>query len=280
MPDKAREPVFSGQFYPGDRHSLEKELSFLLPDASSLSFRGKVSGLVLPHAGYAFSGETTGKAVASVDPEKYEKTTVILLAPCHRYPSKGASVYKSGAWKTPLGNVPVDEELTELLLRESALFDDSEMPHLSEHSIEVQLPFFQYVFKSRPLRIVPIAVGNQSSEFCLSLGESLKPLAGNDRIFVASSDLYHGYSLSECEINDEEVVGSVQSYDLKKLCDIADRGTKVSDQAGCGIGPIIALLTALKDIKKDIFLSKKANSSESPYSDGGYVVGYASFVIL
>ncbi len=280
MPEKVREPVFSGQFYPKDKSSLEKELSGLFPDPSELSFRGKVSGLILPHAGYAFSGKTTGKAVASIDPQKYEKPTVVFLAPCHRFPSKGASVFKSGAWKTPFGSVPVDEEFSELLLKESSVFDDSEIPHSSEHSIEVQIPFFQYVFKSRPLKIVPIAVGNQSSEFCLSLGELLKPLAGNDIIFVASSDLYHGYSLSECERNDEEVVAAVSSYDLKKLSDIADKGTKASDHAGCGIGPIIALLNTLKDIKKEIFLAKKTNSFESPYSAGGYIVGYASFVVL
>ncbi|MBN2363411.1 AmmeMemoRadiSam system protein B [candidate division WOR-3 bacterium] len=278
MHKKIREPSVAGQFYPGDKPSLEKTLSEIFSGAGSSRQKGKVLGLVLPHAGYPFSGSTTAKAVDEINPKEYKNPSVIILAPCHRFASKKASVFSSGSWKTPLGLVSVDETLAQSLLENASIFDDSELPHLTEHSIEVQLPFFQHIFKNQ-FSLVPVAVGNQSPEFCAALGETLQPFAGEDRILVASSDLYHGYSLSECLNSDSELIQAISEYNLTLVSEILARGTKASEHAGCGIGPILAVMKALESSKQEIFLAGKANSAESPFSSAGYVVGYSSFVI-
>ncbi|MBN1149703.1 AmmeMemoRadiSam system protein B [candidate division WOR-3 bacterium] len=278
MPDKVRKPSASGQFYPSEKNSLNEILSTLFAGSGDSNGKYTAKGLILPHAGYIFSGKTTAKAVEKIDTNKHKKPTLIIFGPCHRFPSKGASVFKSGFWETPLGSVEIDKDISEALIQHSSLFDDEELPHMQEHSIEVQLPFFQYVFKNN-FKIVPIAIGNQASDFCLEAGEKLKPFINSELILVASSDLYHGYSVSDCKKNDSEVIETIKKYDLNSLSRIADHGTESSQHAGCGIGPIITVMKALEDSKKEILLCNRTNSSESPYSSGGYVVGYASFFI-
>lgn len=278
MPDKIRKPWASGQFYPSDKNSLLELLYDLFTESSDSVDKYHAKGLILPHAGYIFSGKTTARAIGKIDFNSYKKPTLIILGPCHSFPSKGASVFKSGFWETPLGSVEIDTDISDFLLENSSIFDDDEFPHIQEHSIEVQLPFFQYIFKNN-FKIVPIAIGNQTSDFCLETGEKLRQLSDDKLIFVASSDLYHGYSVSDCKKNDSEVIDAIGKYDLYSLSKIAEHGTKSSRHAGCGIGPIIAVMKALEYEKKDIFLCSRTNSSESPYSSGGYVVGYASFLI-
>lgn len=272
-----RASAFAGKFYP-----LEPQLNEILKSFFSFSKKvvkdKKVRGLILPHAGYPFSGQTAVDGVSQIDPQHYNHPTVILIGPCHQIPSSNASLWTKGSWDTPLGSVPVDEEKAEQILSSLSKLDDNTEPHSYEHSLEVQLPFLQYLFDNQ-LKIVPIAMGNQKSSFCRELGTKLREFIDDNTILLASSDLYHGYSLSTCKKNDAEIISAIEDYQLNNIASMLDQRMYNEDSYGCGIGPILTVMVGLDQIKQDIKLISQTNSAEATGVGGGYVVGYSSFVI-
>jgi MEMO1 family protein len=272
-----RPSAYAGKFYP-----LEPQLSEILKSFFSLSKKvikdQKVRGVILPHAGYPFSGQTAADGITQIDPQQYSQPTVILIGPCHQIPSPNASVWNKGGWETPLGSVPVDQDKANLILSSTQELDDNFEPHSYEHSLEVQLPFLQYLFNHQ-FKIVPIAIGNQKSSFCRKLGVKLREFIDENTILLASSDLYHGYSLPACKKNDAEIINEIGKYQLDNISSMLDQRMYSEDSYGCGIGPILTILTALEKMKSGIQLVSQTNSAEATGVEGGYVVGYSSFAI-
>jgi len=268
-----RESVFSNQFYPSDLSSLNATLKpfFQLSAESVLT---NIKGLILPHAGYIFSGQTTAYAIANLKPD-IDIKNIIILGPCHQYPSRSASVWDKGKWITPFGNINIDEQTCANIL-DSELIDNDLNPHKYEHSIEVQLPFFQYYLKNE-FSIIPIAIGNQDFDFCYKLGKHLSKFITDRTLIVASSDLYHGYDHNLCKEQDGKIINIIDKNNLTKLKKFLNENNKSS--FGCGIGPIITLLSTLENISKEVNLTHSTNSAEVTGNNDGYIVGYASFVI-
>jgi len=273
-----RNPVVAGQFYPEDRNSLYDFLKKSITISKPHSNYDKIKGLILPHAGYPYSGLTTAKAVSLISKDKYITPTLIFLGPCHQVPSQKASIWKDGFWETPLGKVKINEELTGEIMSSATLIDDNIQTHLYEHSIEVQLPFFQYVFES-DFSIIPISIGNQTPDFCRDLGLHLKQFMSDNTILIASSDLYHGYSESECVISDDMIIKAIEKYDTDNVSVILEQDRFSENPHGCGIGPVLTLLVALENVKQQSILIDRTNSAEVTGSKSGYVVGYSSFII-
>lgn len=186
---KDRTPAVAGSFYPDDPAELRKMVSAFLAAAKKGPLPGLLRALVVPHAGYVFSGGVAASGYNQIDPE-YPYHRIFILASSHRVYLEKASVYVGGDYLTPLGKVEVDGEVSAALAKDRAHFTDDPAAHVAEHSVEVQLPFLQVVMK-KPFKIVPIVLGTQSSEICRGIAAALKPYFTKENLFIVSSDFSH-----------------------------------------------------------------------------------------
>ena len=180
-----REPAVAGQFYPASPVQLQKMIKGMVDDKVEKS---EVIGLVLPHAGYIYSGPVVGSVLSRV---KF-KETFIIMCPNHTGRGKLFSIMTEGIWKTPLGQVEIDSELAKSILFGSRYLEEDTSAHLSEHAIEVQLPFLQY-FQPK-IKIVPIVMAQGNIVTYKEIGRELaKAITGLKRevIIIASSDMTH-----------------------------------------------------------------------------------------
>jgi len=147
-----RKPVVAGKFYPETPIQLEKTCEAFIGEKSKDEYFKHPVGLILPHAGYVYSGKTAGLGIKNA--LRFGKPkNIIILGPNHTGYGESVAVWKQGTWQTPLGTLQVNEEITSKLVDNEFIFED-EMAHLYEHSIEVQLPLLQYAFGD--FKIVPI----------------------------------------------------------------------------------------------------------------------------
>ena len=155
-----RQPVVAGSFYPSGSDKLKKELSAFFAKAGEPVKGVRVRALIVPHAGYVYSGGTAAKGFAAV-PSDAEYDNIFLIGVSHRYGFEGAAVFTSGDLITPLGKVTVNRELGEKLKSTKKWFIEKDEAHGPEHSLEVELPFIQYHLRHEP-KVVPILIGTRS----------------------------------------------------------------------------------------------------------------------
>jgi hypothetical protein len=268
-----RRPAVAGTFYADDASTLRNQLetSFLGPlgpgRAPKLG-RGprKILGGMAPHAGYVFSGMVAAHLYARIAEDGMPKTAVIL-GPNHTGRGSGLSVTTQD-FETPLGIVKVDKDLAKAIRRD--LIDEDDEAHMHEHSIEVQLPFLQYI--SPDFRFVPICMGFQDYEAAVSVGKTIRDaIRGKDAIVIASSDMSHYVSKEMAKRKDSMALEAVKAMDAKRLFEVV----RDEDISMCGYGPVMATITACAGGKATLL--KYATSGDvQPMRD---VVGYASVVI-
>jgi len=273
---KEREPVVRGMFYPAGKDNLQRMISSFLIDANPKENGDKdILGIISPHAGYVYSGSCAAFAYKLLKNKSFD--TVIVLGPSHSTLLKGASVWKEGVYKTPLGDIKIDEEFTKILLEKGPDIEFYQVAHIQEHSIEVQLPFLQYVLKGK-FELVPIIIGNQTYEYSKRLSNSLFELieeSSKKIIIVASSDLSHYHSHEVAKRMDRIVVDLVRVKNVDKLSEVIESGKGEA----CGIGPIFTLLNlALKYKNSEVEILNVINSGDVS-GDKSRVVGYMSAVI-
>ncbi|MDH3251989.1 MAG: AmmeMemoRadiSam system protein B [Ignavibacteria bacterium] len=227
-----------GLFYPAGRNDVEQEVRTLLGTIQPRNIEGRVEGLIVPHAGYHYSGTTAAHAFAQLLGRTYR--TVVIVSPSHREYFDGVSVYPGDGYATPLGTVPVDTALRSALERESELVKPSIAGHGDEHAIEVQLPFLQCAIGQ--FMLVPIVMGDQRREYCFELGRALNEVLGNDVLLVASSDLSHYYPATVADKLDRIIRDDVQSFNTEQLM----QDLEVKRGEACGGGPIVAVMAALR----------------------------------
>ena len=269
-----RKPTFSGSFYPSDREELLSLLNELFDRAEEREVKGDLLGLVSPHAGYVYSGVIAATGYKTLKGRKIKK--VILIGPSHQVPFTGMAVYNRGSWLTPLGEVGIDEELADKIIDSNPIFVPDLDVHVNEHSLEVQVPFLQYVLDD--FKIVPIMMGVQDVPTMEAASRGLSKVLENesDFLLVASSDLYHGYSVEECEKTDAYTVGLILNGDEKGLIEENHTGRAMA----CGAGPIATVIATLKKLSPvNIQLLAYTNSARVTGRFEGYVVGYASVAI-
>jgi AmmeMemoRadiSam system protein B/AmmeMemoRadiSam system protein A len=276
-----RKPAVAGQFYPSDKNELLENLEGLFEKAEPRSTRG-VAALISPHAGYVFSGQVAASAFNQLDPAtKFEN--VFILASSHRTYYEGGSVYYIGNYLTPLGEVEVNTELAKKIASESKYFSYVPEAHVSEHSLEVQLPFLQYIFKEN-LKIVPIVIGTQSAKVCKEMASVLKPYFNESNLFVISSDFSHYPSWNEANYWDQQTADAIlqnspeaflNTIKTKDDDNIPNLSTRV-----CGWTSILTLLY-LTEGSPDYAYEKiiYKNSGDTPYGDKMKVVGYNAIAI-
>lgn len=233
--------------------------------------RRQVVGLICPHAGYMFSGPVAAHAYYELALDG-KPDVVFLFGPNHTGYGSALAVMTDGFWRTPLGDVEIDNTLANQVMRESRIIDVDDSAHLSEHSIEVQLPFLQYLYGSE-FKIVPICFSMQDLASAKEVGEAVaKVLAGKNGVIIASSDMTHYEPQESAQRKDKMVLETVKAMDEEKLYSvIEDHRVSV-----CGYGPIAALITAagiLKAKEAKLLCYKTSGDVMGDYSS---VVGYAA----
>lgn len=268
-----REPAVAGQFYPGSKEVLDKTVNKILNSVTVPMISERIIGIVVPHAGYEYSGAVAAhsyKLIANLD---YK--TVIIIGPSHRVFFEGAAVYSQGIWKTPLGEVAIDSKLAQAIINHNPkLIKDLPQAHKQEHSLEVQLPFLQKTLKD--FKIVPIMLVEPTFQDCQALADAISSvIKDNSVLLLASSDLYHGYSYDECLKTDKRTLSLIERMDAKALFN----ALKTGEVQACGGMPIVVtMLVSQKLGANKAKILKSTNSNEVTGEIGGYCVGYGSVV--
>ena len=277
--DYKRKPAWAGAFYEANPKRLDRIVTDYLKSAPQTQVNGQIIGVVVPHAGYVYSGPTAAAAYKLLVGQHYD--SVIVIAPSHHEVIKGVSVFSGQTYETPLGEVQIDSQLAQEIVSSSQRINFSIAGHLSEdeyseHSLEVQLPFLQKVFPAG-MKMVPIVFHDYSVDNCRELGEAIFNAVGDRTVLiVASSDLYHGYSYEECLATDERTLSAVEAMDPKDFC----HGLKTGAYQACGGGPIAALQFAAQKMGADFSkVVARTNSADVTGMRGGWTVGYAAVVV-
>ncbi len=280
--EKIREAAVCGPrgFYPSDPDALRREVDQLIADSPTspkVVADREIIALIAPHAGYRFSGGTAAAAYSCLGDNRYE--AVIIVAPSHKDSFGGVSAYPGDGYATPLGILRVDREITRSLENLMPDIRLTELGHCSEHAIEVQLPFIQRTLGDVP--IVPLVMSDMSWDICKQLGEAIAEAVGDHLVLiVASSDLYHGESYSDCLESDERVLSAICNGDARVAHRAAARQSAPGTTAACGIGPIVSVMVAAKKLTSDgSTVLSRTNSGDVTGEKTGYVVGYASVAI-
>lgn len=270
-----RRAAVAGTFYPGSPAALAGDVDAYL-EAAGKPGRGRVVAVLAPHAGYVYSGAVAAHAYAWLDGAGFD--TAVVVAPSHRYPFRGASVYSGDGYETPLGVVPVDGELAAAMRDESSGIGFDPRAHAAEHSLEVQVPFLQRTLGE--FRIVPIVMGSQDEAAVRALASRIV-LAVSQRgresvVLVASTDLSHYHDYETAVELDSRVVSFVEAFDPEGLLEALASGRCEA----CGGGPAAAVMMAARELgAKRAVVTKYANSGDVT-GDREQVVGYMSAVLL
>ena len=265
-----RKPAVSGRFYPGDRDELVRTVrTYLDPEKP----HQKAIGLIVPHAGYMYSGHVAGAVYSRIDVPKRS----IVLCPNHTGFGPALSIMKAGAWQMPMGEIQIDEELSSALIAaDPDLRDDSEA-HRFEHATEVQLPFMQQC-RADGIRFVPITVGTGNLSRLQALGEAIAQVirgVAPETLIVASSDMNHYESDSVTRVKDRKAIDQILAMNPEGLFDVVLR----EDISMCGYGPAVAMLTAARLLGATKAELVKYATSGDVSLDFDHVVGYAGIII-
>lgn len=275
MSEINRLPVYAGQFYSENSGQLKSEIKKYLDKSSSISQNGKVRILIVPHAGYEYSGQTAAWGFGQLSGQKYSK--VILLGASHTAYFDHAAVYGKGSWETPLGKVEIDEDLA-LALADEKLIKNDTSPHEKEHSLEVELPFLQTVLPS--FKIVPILVSNTSEELKDELAFRIAQNFDDETLLVISTDLSHYPTGEAAEKVDSQTIEVILTgkNDLfeKRIIEIENQNYEGVDTAACGQKAIAIVLKVAEYLRlKDLVKISYSHSGQIT-GDNSRVVGYGA----
>jgi AmmeMemoRadiSam system protein B len=266
-----RKSIIAGSWYPGNPSILRRDIENYFNLAPDLQLEGDVVGLIAPHAGYAYSGQIAANAYNLVRGKKYD--AVIVVGPSHRVAFHGISIFSTGGYETPLGIVPVAEELAEKIKILSKTVTDIPEAHLQEHSVEIQLPFLQVALGD--FSFIPLVMGDQGANTCQELAATIYEAArGKKILIVGSSDLSHFHNYNLAKKMDAIILGHLKDGDAVGLLESLENGTAEA----CGGGPmVVAMLVARMMNANKSHLLKYANSGDVT-GDKSSVVGYAAAV--
>ncbi len=289
---QTRKPIVAGQFYPARHDACVEEIKQCL-EAASISERlpeSIVSGIV-PHAGWMFSGRPAGMVFSAIKRQHEDVQTFVIFGAAHGYYGQSPAVYEAGSWITPLGEVEIDEELADSILDSPAAVKDS-TAHRTEHSIEVQIPFIQYLFGDA--RILPILVPptKQAVELGTGIGRILSNNENKKVVCIGSTDLTHygpRYGFAPMgtgakaiqwasEVNDREFIDLALKLETQRMLESADQNYNA-----CGAGAAAAAVAVAKKLgrTKGVLLAH-TNSNEVMLQKMGTTstdsVGYAAII--
>jgi AmmeMemoRadiSam system protein B/AmmeMemoRadiSam system protein A len=276
-----RSAAFAGKFYPESASVLKLAIEKFMQDALPAQ-AGEPLAIVVPHAGYIYSGQICADGYNQARGRDYE--AVVILGTNHTAPAlRKIALYPGAGFKTPLGIAPVDEEAVAALIAAGPDFTADAAPHAREHSVEVQVPFIQVLFPKA--KILPAVVGHADAALCNRFGAALaEVMKGRRTLIVASSDLSHYPSAADAEAVDRATLAAIPSLDPEVLhaairTQMARR-IRGLDTSACGEAPIMAAMAAAKAMgATGGRVVSYANSGDLPIGERERVVGYGAVVL-
>ena len=253
-----RLPAVAGLFYSADPQSLARDVAQFLSDVARPARRPKA--LIVPHAGYRYSGAVAAHAYAQLAGVAADVRRVVLLGPSHRVPLRGMALPSASSFQTPLGNVALDRDCIQRVARDPQA-DISDAPHAQDHALEVQLPFLQSQLGE--FQLVPIAVG-QCAPACVARVLS-DVWGGDETLIVVSTDLSHFQTYAQATATDRATCEAILRCD-----------TTLNGHQACGCYALNGLLAAIAARGMRVELLDRRNSGDVT-GDRARVVGYASF---
>lgn len=264
-----RLPAVAGRFYPSNPEELTA-LVHKYACARPAIEPQSVKACLVPHAGYVFSGHVAGAVFSRIVlPQR-----IVILGVRHFPRGESLAINTNGTWRTPLGDVPVDEALAAALQTECPILRDDRTAHGTEHSLEVQLPFLQVL--SPGFSFVPVALGTVRFDDLVVVGEALaRVLAANPGVLLlTTSDLNHYENDATTRLKDQKAIDQILALNPRGLYDVC----RNEDISMCGLGPAVAMLTALRVLAADRGELVRYATSADVSGDTTSVVGYAGFI--
>jgi len=265
-----RLPAVAGRFYPSD----PDELTAVVRDYATVpSSRELVrwKACLVPHAGYLYSGHVAGAVLSRI----FLPPKILILGVRHFPRGQPMAILSRGTWRTPLGDAPIDEALAQSLATACPLLREDSVAHAPEHSLEVQLPFLQVLAPG--FAFVPVALGTVRFEDLVVVGEAIGRVLAASReeiLLLATSDLNHYEDDATTRIKDHQAIAKLLALDARGLYDTC----RIEQISMCGLGPAVAMLTALRAIgAKRSELVRYATSGDVS-GDKSAVVGYAGMI--
>lgn len=263
-----RQPAVAGKFYSADPVRLREELSSMVPQGEAQ----KAIGIVAPHAGYVYSGKVAGKVYSAMRiPD-----TVLILGPNHTGAGASAALAPEGEWLTPLGPVPVNSCLSQLILKHAPTVREDDAAHRFEHSLEVQVPFLQYRNPRVSIAALCLALPDFGSIF--RLGEGIARAIsefGEEVLIVASSDMTHYESAAAAKVKDDQALAQLTGMNPEGLLKVC----REKDITMCGVIPATAMLVAAKLLGATSCRLVNYATSGEVNGDLRAVVGYAALTV-
>ncbi len=272
MKQTVRTSVIAGRWYPGQPDELRAQVSAFLGNVAAQPLAGELLGLIAPHAGYEYSGQTAAYAYRQVQGRAYD--VVAIVSPAHGMAFSRFVTTSAAAYETPLGQVRLDGEqlaaLEDQISLERVAYDD-------EHSLEIQLPFLQVALGD--FGLLPVMVGRASFEAGEALGLALaQALEGKRALLVASTDLHHIPDYEQVVRRDRAVADAIATFDMARI----RQALSPADCTVCGRVPVYAVLTAARALGADaVEILHRTNSGDVTGSraPGQYTVGYMAAAV-
>ena len=264
-----RRPVVAGSFYTGTKSILERELNQYITITQS---KKKVIGLVAPHAGYIFSGHCAGKGYGMIQIPQ----TVIILGVNHHGFGHPYAIDGNDSWNTPLGDIDIDIELRDKLIKESEIFGIDSAAGNREHSLEVQVPFIQFL--NPQAKILPITISSLNIHELITGGKEIASAikGNNDVLIVASTDMSHYISAERAKDKDKKAIDKIIERDPQGLFNTVAR-ERISM---CGVSPTAMMLAAANQLGASQAQIIDYTNSGVVSGDFQQVVAYLSAIIF
>lgn len=285
-----RPPAVAGQFYPADAKELRNTIAQFFDNIKTLPQPiGEILGIISPHAGYIFSGQVAAYGYKYINLYKIDNPIIILIGQSHHFHLSKANVYSKDSFFTPLGEVKLEVEFIKELIKNKECFNDDFYPHIPEHSLEVQLPFLQFIFSK--FTIVPILVSRFDYDFAYKIAENVHNVIKNyptkrKILIVCSTDMSHYPSYNDAVKIDHQAIELVKVYEPKKyfvqLPQLEQTKIKNLHCIFCGETAVGVSMIITKLLGGDhIEMLKYANSGDVElYGDKSRVVGYVSLAFV
>ncbi len=278
----SRRPAVAGQFYEGRGEALRSQIEGLFKSKmgpgsppKQPGSEGRVVGAVVPHAGYVYSGAVAAWSYSAIYKDR-RPGSFVILGPNHHGVGSGVSLFPEGTWETPLGAASIDDGLARAILKTSSIIDKDTEAHAYEHSIEVQIPFLQYLFGG--IRFVPISMMLQDLETATEVGRDIAKAAkaeGADVVVIASTDFSHYVPPDVAHRNDDLAIQRILAMDAQGLFRVVEE----ESISMCGYGPVMAAIEACTAMgaKRGELLKYATSGDVMPMRE---VVGYASIAMV
>jgi MEMO1 family protein len=268
-----RQPAFDGKFYERDPKRLHAQVEECFAENTTPAAKQRFIGAVVPHAGLMYSGHVAAAFYGIAElPQRF-----IILCPNHTGFGHFAAINSEGAWRTPLGDAPVDSKLAAALMAKTKLLAEDTRAHAREHSLEVQLPFLQELLGDK-FSFVPICLGAPRYEMCEQIGDAIAAVIaaeGGSVGILASSDLNHYEDQKETLRKDQLAIDQVLALDPKELWRVVEE----FDVSMCGFIPTTTMLIAANKLGATAARLIKHATSGDINRDYSHVVGYAAILV-